>query len=178
MVISFAGRRVDAPNAPSTRFPLACVDVLAQRLRELFLEARATELVSSAACGADLVAIQVARELGMPFAIVVPFDVDTFAGTSVTDRPGDWLSSYQDACADASARGALIVLEAANSDEAAYELANERIVSEAVSRAANGAAMAVIAHEGASRGANDMTEAFARLARAAGIQVRHVSTLC
>lgn len=178
MLIAFAGRRVDAPNAPTPRLPLACIDVLAQRLRDVFLDAHATELVSSAACGADLVAIRVARELGMAFAIVLPFDIDTFAETSVTDRPGDWLHQYQEACADASARGALIVLGAKRGDDAAYALANERIVSEATSRAANGGALAVIAHEGASRGADDMTEGFARLARAAGMDVMRVSTLC
>jgi hypothetical protein len=177
MVIALAGRRVDAPNAPAPRFPLACVDVVAQRLRDVFLEAHATELVSSAACGADLVAIRVARELGMAFAIVLPFDVATFADTSVTDRPGNWLQLYQEACTDASSRGALIVLGAASGDDAAYGQANERIVSEALLRTETGA-LAVIAHEGASRGADDMTEAFARLARGAGMQVRHVSTLC
>lgn len=57
-------------------------------------------------------------------------------------------------------------------------LANQRIVREATSRAANDGVLAVIAHEGASRGAFDMTEGFARLARVAGMDVRHVSTLC
>jgi hypothetical protein len=180
VVIAFAGRRIDAADAPARRFPIECREAVAARLEALFRNSAATTLVSSAACGADLVAIEVARAIGMAFVIVLPFDEASFAATSVTDRPGSWLAPYEQARREARQRGDLIVLNGDPSADSAYALANDRIIREAERRAADGRSdlLAVIAHEGASRGAADLTEAFARAARESGIRVEHVSTLC
>ena len=58
--IALAGRRVDAADASEPRFPLASVPLVRDRLHAFFTERPAAALVSSAACGADLVALEVA----------------------------------------------------------------------------------------------------------------------
>jgi hypothetical protein len=64
-VIALAGRRIDAPDAETPRFPLAAVPFVREQLDALFADRGATALVCSAACGADLVALDAATELGL-----------------------------------------------------------------------------------------------------------------
>ena len=66
VVIAFAGRRIDAPDAEVARFPASRVDAAEARLEQVIRERGAVALVSSAACGADLVALAVAERLGKP----------------------------------------------------------------------------------------------------------------
>src|SRR5262245_15369924 len=94
MLIALAGRRVDAPNAGTARFPLVNVELVSRRVDELFEHEAATALVSSAACGADLLALKVAGARRMRRRIVLPFDRARFRATSVIDRPGDWGRLY------------------------------------------------------------------------------------
>jgi hypothetical protein len=78
MIIALAGRRIDAPGTEVTRFPLENVRLVQKRIRELFVELDAEVLVSSAACGADLLAIGEADRLGMSYRIVLPFEASHF----------------------------------------------------------------------------------------------------
>src|SRR5688500_11638506 len=95
MVIALAGRRIDAEGAEIRRFPLQNVDTVEQRLH-VFLERNgSTTLVSSAACGADLLAQAAAGLLGIRRLVILPFERDRFRETSVTDRPGDWGQAYE-----------------------------------------------------------------------------------
>ena len=59
-----------------------------RRIRALLNASAATILVSSAACGADLIALSEARELGLGLRIILPFARDKFRISSVADRPG------------------------------------------------------------------------------------------
>ena len=47
-------------------------------------------LIRSAACGADLLALDIAGEFGVERHVVLPFAVQAFRASSVTDRPGEW----------------------------------------------------------------------------------------
>ena len=111
--IALAGRRIDAPDAETPRFPLANVPLVRDRLRAFFVERGAGTLVCSAACGADLVALEAAESLGMRRRIVLPFDPARFRQTSVTDRPGDWGPTYDRLVETARREGDLVVLEGA-----------------------------------------------------------------
>lgn len=111
--IALAGRRIDAPDAETPRFPLANVPLVRDRLRAFFVERGAGTLVCSAACGADLVALEAAKSLGMRCRIVLPFDPARFRQTSVTDRPGDWGPTYDRLVETARREGDLVVLEGA-----------------------------------------------------------------
>ena len=61
-VIALAGRRTDAPDAANVRFPPANVDIVKERIRRHLERLTARTLVCSAACGADLVALDAAGE--------------------------------------------------------------------------------------------------------------------
>jgi hypothetical protein len=186
VVIALAGRRVDPPDADPPRFPLANLPLVRERLRGLFAQRQASALVCSAACGADLLALEVAVGGGMHRRIVLPFEPGKFRETSVTDRPGEWGALYDSIVGTARQAGDLVVLENAGEGGAAYAAANERILEEAVSLTPTSLpdhgmwgseALAVIVWEGASRGADDATHQFADLARKRGLEVEEVRTL-
>src|SRR5690349_3650476 len=94
VVIALAGRRVDPPGADPRRFPLENVETVSKRIGQLFAERNAAALVSAAACGADLLALEVAKSRHMRRRVVLPFSRDVFRRTSVVDRPGDWGDRY------------------------------------------------------------------------------------
>jgi hypothetical protein len=185
LTLALAGRRTDASNAEVPRFPMANVPLVRERLRKLFADWGSEILVCSAACGADLVALDVAENLGMRRRVILPFDPATFRGTSVTDRPGDWGPLY-DRVVEAVRRARdLVVLDAGYGDPA-YLAANERILDEAVALSvARPAArpitaeqaLAVIVWEGSARGPDDVTYRFAEAARMRGLRVEPVLTL-
>src|ERR1019366_7008755 len=110
MIIALAGRRVDSADAKESRFPLRNVGIVRTRARAALKEIGATALVSSAACGADLIALSEAGKLGLRRRVVLPFERSRFRDTSVTDRPGDWGPLYDQ------------VLDAVRSEEHTSEL--------------------------------------------------------
>jgi hypothetical protein len=59
MIIALAARRVDALDAKSARFPSTpeSLEIVRQRILKLLQAKRASALVSSAASGADLLAL-------------------------------------------------------------------------------------------------------------------------
>lgn len=192
MKIALAGRRIDVLQAESPRFPLANAPIVRERLRTLFAARKADTLVCSAACGADLLALSAAKDLGLECRIILPFARDRFRETSVTDRPGDWGSLFDELCQEAEATGNLIILDSAGEDNEAYLAANKRILDEVVLLAqrniaehrpegtppdlSEGDALVVIVWEGRSRGDDDATAAFANLGRAYGLSVFEVLT--
>ncbi|MDP9194012.1 MAG: hypothetical protein M3P06_20140 [Acidobacteriota bacterium] len=178
-VVAVAGRRIDA-DPDGERFPLRNADLVRGRLFAAFERFNAQTLVTSAACGTDLLAIEAALARGMRIRIVLPFGAARFRETSVVDRPGEWGVAYDRAIAEARARGDLI--EIPNDDLPEHDsflAANERLIAEATAFAAHDGqrALALIVTEGAFRDSEDFTEDFARHARAAGLEVVNVSTL-
>ena len=180
-VVALAGRRVDAPGTEPPRFPLENVPVVRERLAELLTRERAAALVCSAACGADLVALEEAERLGLRRRIVLPFAPERFRETSVVDRPGDWGGAFDRLVAAASAAGDLVVLDAGEGD-AAYAAANEAIIREAqaLARGSGGAPrrpVAVVGWDGSARAGTDATAGFRNLVAKAGFDERSVGTL-
>jgi hypothetical protein len=180
-VIALAGRRVDEAGTHVARFPLANVPLVRQRLAALLVAEGAAALVSSAACGADLVALQEAERLGLSRRIVLPFAPEHFRETSVTDRPGGWGRIFDRLIAAARLTGDLVVV-GSDDDDAAYAAANEAIIAEAHSLnnerrpEAERRLLAVIVWEGAARSGNDATEGFRSLAAQRGFELRTVLT--
>jgi hypothetical protein len=180
-IVALAGRRIDAGDARVERFPLHGIGVVAGRLRALFGRLRCTTLVCSAANGADLVALQVARELGVRTRIVLPFAAARFREVSVVDRPGGelWGWLFDDLVREARAAGDLVVLASRRrSQHDAFAAANERIVDEAIALARAGRRKAVVAGvavwDGASRGRGDATAGFVKRIRSNGLPVHTV----
>lgn len=179
MVIGLAGRRIDADDAESKRFPLSNRKKAEQSLKELMYAERVTELVCSAACGADLLALGVAGALGVQRRVVLPSPPEKFRESSVTDRPGDWGPMFDSIIRELEREEGLLVLtrEAAGDDP--YAAANSAILDEAEKLAArkHEKPTAVLVWDGRSRGEHDLTEAFGEEARRRGLRVLTVETL-
>jgi hypothetical protein len=178
-VIAVAGRRIDGDAANPARFPLANVSAVQQRIEEQLAASGARALVSSAACGADLIALRAAGELRLTRRVVLPFDAARFRDSSVTDRPGDWGPVFDAVIADVRAKNELVTLSNPQAEDAAYAEANARILDEAMwlGAAQQAEVLAMLVWEGASRGDNDLTAAFGREAGRRGLRVIEVSTV-
>ncbi len=150
------------------------------RLRELFLRYGAVAVVCSAACGADLLALDVAGDLLLRRVVVLPFDPATFRRVSVVDRPGGeetwgFLFDRIVACLpDAD----LVVLPGDADRDDAFDAANGRILSvaQSLSDTLHAQLVAVIVWEGVSRGTDDVTARFAADARERGVTLEELST--
>ncbi|MGH9593266.1 MAG: hypothetical protein ACRD5L_09260, partial [Bryobacteraceae bacterium] len=123
MIMAVAGRRVDAANSEFPRFPLRNVGLVRRRVRAIFESNGVEVVVSSAACGADLIALSEARALGLRRRIVLPFSRSKFRDTSVIDRPGNWGPIYDEIVNEAEAADDLVVLDEATNDRA-YQIVN------------------------------------------------------
>ena len=178
MIIALAGRRIDAPDAKIARFPLDNVRVVRKRLQKLFEECAASTLVSSAACGADLIALSEAGALGMRRRIVLPFNRERFGKRSVADRPGDWSTIYDRVLDEVTTTGDLIVLNHGGSESEAYAAANRAILDDAVALAQqlHESVVAVLVWDGNPRGDDDLTQALGDEARSRGLRVLEVQT--
>jgi hypothetical protein len=179
VVVALAGRRIDAPGSDPPRFPLDNVPTVRTRLKELMSAEHAIGLVCSAACGADLIALEEAERLRIRRRIVLPFRPERFRETSVTDRPGDWASTYDRLISIAKDDGDLIVLGDQEGAQA-YAATNEVIVREAKALAQTDTPcriLAVIVWEGAPRDGTDTTEGFRSLAARGGLEGRRILTL-
>jgi hypothetical protein len=179
MIIALAGRRIDAPGAKEHRFPNSreTIDAVRTRIRDLLRTEGATVLVSSAACGSDLLALSEAGSLGLRRRIVLPFDRERFRKTSVTDRPGDWGPLYDAVIDQAEESGELLIIQA-TSDDQAYVETNHAIIQEALlfGQQLQHPVAAVLVWDGKSRGKGDLTEEFGTYARDRGIRVVEVKT--
>jgi hypothetical protein len=176
-VAALAGRRIDAADAKAPRFPLANADLVRGRLDALFRAEANRALVCSAACGADLIALDVAGALGFRRRVVLPFAPERFRETSVTDRPGDWGPLFDRIIGEVQAAGDVVMLGLDEGDDATYATANDAILDEAEALAGHPSeVVAVIVWEGGSRGEGDLTEAFATSARARAHPVREIVT--
>jgi hypothetical protein len=182
-VVALAGRRIDLPEAPVPRFPLENVQEVGRRVCEALCKMHAVALVCSAACGADLVALEQAKQLGLRRRIVLPFAPERFRESSVVDRPGNWGLVYDQQVAATAAAGDLLVLDATTGGDAAYAAANEAIVREAqaLARTAQPDAphrlIAILVWDEAPRSDGDATARFRDLTRRAGFEEQSISTL-
>ena len=180
-VIAMAGRRVDAAGAHPSRFPYENVPAVGDRIKAFLVRTSAQALVSSAACGADLLALEAAGELGLRRVIVLPFAAARFRVESVTDRPGGeerWGKSFDRVLAEVPAADVVVLKDAGDGTEASTK-ATEAIIDTAL-RLANELdteAAGVMVWDGKPRGADDLTVQFAASARARGMRVEEVMTL-
>lgn len=178
MIFALAGRRIDSPEAKPERFPLRNAGLVRQRLERLFANYVGATLVCSAACGADLLALEAAGSLGWRRRVILPFDRARFRETSVTDRPGDWSALYERILGAVEAAGDL-VMAAAPPDRDPYEFAGDRILEEAGQIAAGSGEpeAVVVVWDGTPRGAHDATQHLVEAAEKKGLAVLPVSTL-
>jgi hypothetical protein len=193
-IVAFAGRRIDATDAETPRFPLTQVDVVQKKIEELFHRDNVKTLICSAACGADLIALRVAQNLGIGYRIVLPFAPERFRVTSVMDRPctqeWNWGESFDQVIGIAQGKGELVIVETGENRQAAYQAVNQAILDEAQQYERNQTdqftkespqethdVQAVIVWDGHARGPRDLTLHFAEEARSRGLLVKEILTL-
>jgi hypothetical protein len=177
MIIALSGRRVDAPDAESPRFPLQNVVPVTREVRRMLQDQQATAVVSSAACGADLIVLAEAGSLGLRRRVVLPFDSKRFRETSVVDRPGNWGAIYDKVIDEVGAKGDLVVLDKTENDNP-YAATNKVILGEAIALASQTQASvgALLIWDGISRGKEDFTESFGTAARKLQLPVFEILT--
>jgi hypothetical protein len=186
IVVALAGRRIDADGAP-VRFPLKQAPSVKGRLTRLLRDLQADTLVCSAACGADLLALEAAAALNIPVTIVLPFAPERFRETSVVDRPGNWGRRYdavmKHASRDATVDHIHVIEPPAGGDDDAYQEATDAILDDAQKLAGEASlsgeeseVVAVVVWEGASRGEGDLTEYFRQGALKRGFTAQEIST--
>ena len=175
-IVALAGRRIDAPDDKTPRFPLENVKAVRERIRGVLKGRRA--LVCSAACGADLIALEQASAEGMRRRVVLPFPKEHFRETSVVDRPGDWGSLFDQIIEEVERSGELVVLPSKPDDEDAYAKASAEILEQAarLETADLPGVLAVVVWDGASRGPDDLTAAFLHGAKQGGYATVEVAT--
>ena len=184
-VIVMAGRRIDAADAREVRFPPSRIVDVTIEIHSMLRRLRREVVVTSAACGADLIALNVARSLGMRRRIVLPFAPEEFRATSVVDRPGDWRDIYDDMIASAVKAGDLVIANQTLDRADAFTMANRRLIEEAFAlsgqptsgRIQKTRLSAAVVWEGQSRGPGDFTADFIELVKARGLTVEEIKTL-
>lgn len=181
-VAAVAGRRIDAPNTSVSSFAPGAVGRVAAEVKRLFARHNVEVVVASAACGADIVALEVARACGIRTRIVLPFPSARFRQTSVIDRGEEWGARYDVLTDDAKRHGDLVVLEPGSHDDdnAAYGAATTRIIQEALtlalSQATSAKPLAIAIWDERPRETNDATKDFLDRASRAGFECQSVST--
>jgi tetratricopeptide (TPR) repeat protein len=178
-VTALAGRRIDAAEAkgPNLRFPAENEAKVAQRVRNMLVGTASTGVVSSAACGADILALESAGGLGLSRRVVLPFARDRFRAISVVDRGEEWGQRF-DAILTELDKSDIIELSLDGDEDEAYAATNVRILDEAKKLAdTDQRVLAAIVWNGLARGASDLTVAFRKLAVAREIETLSVPTL-
>src|SRR5215472_6942872 len=178
MILALAGRRIDDPNSDDCKFPSTEAPRIAHEVRALFLENAVTVLVSSAACGADLIALSEAGELGIRRRIILPYGREEFRQKSVMDRPGNWGAIYDRILDEIGAKGDLVVLDESGQADP-YSATNRRIISEALDLGAQTeqAVSAAVIWDGVERNDFDYTADFRDEAHRRGLRLFNLFTL-
>ncbi|MBC7827806.1 MAG: hypothetical protein H7122_08675 [Chitinophagaceae bacterium] len=178
MIVTLAGRRIDAPGTNTPRFPSELAGSVKQRIVDCLVSLNASQLVCSAACGADLLALQAADEILIKKTIMLPFDAGTFRSTSVTDRPGDWGSIFDKAIEQLKGSGQIIELDYDKNDPLAYEKTNLHILDYAQTLALQYSTehpVALIVWEGKPKDTEDTTYHFMEQAKKRGFGITEIN---
>lgn len=177
MILALAGRRIDSNDADEVRFPLRNVGRVSRAVETLFSQNGVTALVTSAACGADLIGLSEAGKLGVRRRVVLPFGREKFRAESVVDRPGEWGRLYDMILDDVSTTGDLVI-RAGPSGGDPYVASNLAILDEAIALGSqrNEEVAAVIVWDGTPRGEPDYTADFGERSRERGMRVFEVRT--
>jgi hypothetical protein len=177
-VLALAGRRIDSAGAEEPRFPAGNEAMVAVRLRNMMISAASEAVVCSAACGADILALEAAAQLGLGRRVVLPFSREQFRETSVADRGEAWGRRF-DAILQQMPSEDILELNLAGRSTEAYATANAKIIDEAAGWASmtGRRTLAMVVWNGSSRDGTDLTDGFRRLAVERKLEVIPVPTL-
>lgn len=179
MMIAAAGRRIDEQGAEIARFPLAKAAFVRGKIKALLDEIKPEIIIASGACGADLLMLEVAGQLGIRRKMILPFGKEIFRAISVVDRPGRWGNLYDRIFDEVQGEKGVMILGYETKDPHAYEKTNQVILEQAkdLSEKGKSAVMAVIIWEGSPKEKDDTTAHFRSAAQGFGFTIRELNTL-
>lgn len=122
-VLVFTGNMIDEPGRALARFPPALEPVVREAIRQRLEALAPVAAYGSAACGTDILCLELVRGLGGETHVVLPFPPAEFRRASVDFAPGDWGIRFERALADADSVTVTSDHRASGS-AAAYEYAN------------------------------------------------------
>ena len=96
-VLAFAGHLVDPPGRAVRRFPASLAPAVREALATRLAAMHDPIVFASAACGADLLLLEVAASRGAEINVVLPFARDDFVRTSVAPGGADWVRRFDEA---------------------------------------------------------------------------------
>ena len=172
-VLGFAGRRIDPLGSNRQAFPLEAVSLVSAKIETYLRQAAPAAIFGAAACGADILVLRAAGDLGIPRTIVLPFDRNRFRSISVLDRPGCW-EDYDRILDCAGTEGGLEILQFQKPGPSAYRAVNTAILDRA--QASGYPVRAIVVWEGAEQGQGDYTAEFRGSATRRGIPVDEIRT--
>ncbi len=173
-VVVSAGRRIDAADASTPRFPPQSVPTVRTKIEEYLRQRRPSAIICSAACGADLLLLQAAQKAEVPRYVLLPSPPEEFRQSSVTDRPGDWGAIY-----DEILRHSSVEVHQVPAGQEGYLEVNRRLLDKAQALAAEvGVSVAaLVIWNQESRGEDDVTAHFLREAAQRSFTISEISTL-
>ncbi len=177
MILALAGRRIDSNDAVEARFPLRNVGRVSRDAESLLSHNGVTVLVTSAACGADLIGLSEAGKLGIRRRVVLPFSREKFRMESVIDRPGEWGPLYDMILDDVAAMGDLVITKGLVGADP-FAASNLVILEEAVALGLerHEEVASLLIWDGIPRGEPDYTADFGKQFRGRGLRVFEVRT--
>jgi hypothetical protein len=122
-VVMYTGHMIDQPGRAVPRFPIELEAAVTAAVRQRLEILRPMAAYGSAACGSDILCLEVMRELGGETHIVLPFPPVEFHRVSVDFAPGRWGERFERVLAAANsvtitsdhrARGSRATFEYAN----------------------------------------------------------------
>ena len=173
-VLIAAGRRVDATDEEVPRFPASQVAEVRRKVQEFFNQEKPLAVVCSAACGADLIVLDVADAMGVERYVLLPSKPAEFRNSSVIDRPGDWGDVY-----DRELKTSQVKLLKLPEGQQGYLETNLRLLDQgqALARKHSASAEALIVWNKKTRGPDDVTAHFLAQAKLRKIPVTEIATL-
>jgi hypothetical protein len=173
-IIVEAGRRVDAPDATVARFPLRNVPEVRKKIQQVLKNEKPVAIVSAAACGADLLLLDVAGEMNVPRYVLLPSEPEAFRVSSVTDRPGNWGELYSKALRTSKVE----VLKLPEGQEGYLET-NQKLLDRAqvLAKQEHTTVNALVVWNKERRGPDDVTAHFLEQAKLRKMPILEISTL-
>ena len=94
-VLAFTGHLIDGPGRVKARFPAEIEPAASDALRKHLAQLHQPKIYCSAACGADLILIEAALDLGAEVNVVLPFDREDFIQVSVAVGGETWVRRFE-----------------------------------------------------------------------------------
>lgn len=174
-VVALAGRLIDRPGGMRSRFPPESISRVRAQLAKIFSDLNARDLVSSAAAGADLLALEAAEASGLRRHVILPGHPSDFVEHSVASRPGPWPALFRQLVLTAEPR---LTRRTLGLPVNAYAEVNAAILEQAqtIAHDAGTSPIAILVWD-ADRGEDDTTADFGDRAEAMGFERYEISTL-